>query len=189
MNLNLFVALSTSAKNAVNTRLRWKESDGEYTGPVSDTEHKIFRRMAHHSQTIDKWKSATFAGKTWTLFNLTFSDPDRQLKKALDYLTANRGNTFRVVGAWWWDSRQVGTQFVYAVDGEQIFDETLDDDGNVISSVPQVKGTPTYPIPAQLIQFMPDDVDWTDPNNPIFTPATELKQVNKEQDMADRRFT
>ncbi len=167
MNLNIWIVLSTQAKNAVNARLR--HTDGEYTGPVSDQEYNIFRRMVHHSANIDRWTSATFGGKTWTLFNLTFADPDKQLKKALDYLADNRGNSFRIGGCWWWDGRQVGTQW----------DEET---GNVV-------GTPIYPIPEQLIQFMPDDVDYTDPENPVFTPATELKQVNLEQGQHDRRFT
>ena len=155
MNLNIFIALSSSAKNAVNTRLNYEGDD--YSGPVSDTEYKIFKRMADHATVQKFFKTPTFAGKTWTLFSLTFDNPNQKLQAALDYLAANRTGHFVIAGAWWWDGRQAGTQFTYDVDG----------------NITGTSGTPTYPIPVQLLGFMPDIVEYDiDGNETSRTPAT-----------------
>lgn len=168
MTINIFIALSASAKNAVNERLHWvTERDGEYTGNVTNQEYRIFKRMAHHKQTGDMWLHPTFLGKTWTLYNLDFNNPSRTLQKALDFLADNRANLFRILGAFRWDAGlQVGLSY--------------DENGDV-------QGTPTYPIPAQLLSFMPDVEDDSDPL--VMIPATELAQVNKVQGQADRIFS
>ena len=179
MNVNIWIALSTSAKNAINTRLRWNtETDGEYTGPVSDTEYRIFRRMAHHSITSRMWKTPTLGGKTWHLFSLTFDlsgTNKNKLKDALDWLAANRGNLFQIVGAWHWSGRQVGTQW------------ELDQDGNRTGNT---TGTPTYPInTSQLLKFMPDIIEYdNDGNVTSITAATAVTDVNLEQGQFFRRF-
>lgn len=158
MTINILIALSSSAKTAVNQRLHWDtERDGEYTGPVSLTEYRIFKRMAHHAQTGSMWLSPTFAGKTWTLYSLNFDNPSKNLQNALDFLANNRANLFRILGAFRWDSGlQVGLSY--------------DENGDV-------QGTPTYPVPSQLLQFMPDVEG---------APATVLAQVNKVQGQSDR---
>lgn len=156
MNINGLIALSATAKTAVNERLNWDvESQGEYRGEVSDAEYDIFRRVAHHAVVSEMFKTPTFTGKTWFLFSLTFADPNGKLQAAVDYLVANRNNHFKIIGVWWWDGRQFGTQWT---------DETQT----------ETMGTPTYPIAAQALDFMPDEV---------------LADVNLLQGQKPRRWT
>lgn len=168
MNANVFLIITKAAKDVIRPLM----SDYEYDGPNLKAV-KLFRRMAHFTITENKWKSPTIAGKKRYLYSITIP-ANQKAKDAIDYLLAEYPNQIAVGGAWWWDGRQVGTQWA------------LDEGG---SRTGDVTGTPTHPIPSQLIQFMPDIIE-RDSEGAIIstTPAMVLTDVNKEQGCAPRRF-
>ena len=170
MSVNVWAAISSTGTAEIRQAL----TDDEYSGPVTDTEQKIFRRMADFATVERMFKKPTVAGKVWHLFSLNF-DGTTKARDALDWLEANRANHFVIVGAWWWDGRQVGTQW-----------ET-DQDGNRTGNT---TGTPLYPIHPRLIDFMPDDPVY-DGNGDLtgYQAATQLTDVNLIQGQAPRRFT
>ena len=178
MLVNIWIALTTAAKNAVNTRLNWDDEQGEYSGNVSDTEYKIFRRFQQHNVRQRMFRPATIGGKTWHVylldFNLSGSKAGR-LQDALDFLEANRAGKFLVVGAWHWDGRQVGTQWE-VVDGERTGETT---------------GTPMYPLPStnQLLKIMPTIKTWDEQGNMTESNPTEVTDINLIQGQSPRRFT
>ena len=174
MNVNVFLILTATAKNALRPLMSDNSYDGQHIKAV-----RIFRKMAHYRVVERMWKNPMIGSKKRFLFSINLT-ASKKAKAAIDYLLAEYPNQVSVGGAWFFDSRQVGTQFVYTVDGSQVFDELLDGDGNVISSIPQVRGTPTYPVPPQLLQFMPDVEG---------IPATVLTDVNLLQGQKPRRFT
>jgi len=174
--VNLWIALSSAAKTAVNTRLNWnEEKDGVYSGPVGDKEARIFRAMA--DMTIvqnmqNMFRAGTFAGKTWTLYSV-YPESSMKAKQAVDWLAANRTNVFKVVGAWHWDGRQVGADWE-VVEGERT--------GNIT-------GTPLYPIPtAQLLKIMPTIKVYAEDGSHAETEPTELSDTNLLLGQAPRVF-
>ena len=170
MNVNVWLAISASGTTAIRTRLT--TADEDYAGPITKTEHRIFRRMADFVTVERLFKKPTIGGKKWHLFSLNFT-ATRNAKTALDWIAANRPGHFVIVGAWHWDGRQVGTQW-----------EIVDDErtGNTI-------GTPTYPIHPQLLKFMPDIIERDEDGNVISTtPAAVLTDVNLIQGQDPRRF-
>lgn len=174
MNVNVWIVMSATATSVIRTRLLWdEETQGEYTGPVTNTEYLIFRKMAHFSNVERMFKRPTIAGKKRHLFSLNFT-ASAKAQNALDYIAANRPNHFIIVGAWFWDSRQVGTQWELDIDGERT--------GNTV-------GTPLYPIHSKLIDFMPDIIEHDSDGNVISTtPATVVTDVNLLQGQAPRKF-
>ncbi len=178
MNVNVWVVMTATATSVIRTRLLWDEEEqgeeqSEYTGPVTDIEHRIFQKMAHYRNVEAKFKRPTIAGEKRHLFSLNFRGTTKA-KAALDYIEANRPGHVIVVAAWWWDSRQVGTQWELDQDGERTGNTT---------------GTPTYPIHPRVIDFMPDIVEWDEDGNVISTtPASILSDVNLVQGQQERRF-
>lgn len=171
---NVWLAISSTATTAIRERLQWDPAQGDYNGPVTDTEHKIFDRMADFVTVERMFKRPTVVGKVWHLFSLNFRG-SAKAKDALDFIAANRPGHFVIVGAWWWDGRQVGTEW------------ELDQDGVPTGSI---TGMPMYPIHPQTIKFMPDIVEYDEDGNVISTtPATVVTDVNLIQGQKDRRFT
>ena len=185
MNVNIWLILTATAKNALRPLMSDDSYDGQHLKAV-----KIFRKMAHFAVVERMWKNPMIGSKKRFLFSINLT-ASKKAKAAIDYLLAEYPNQIAVGGAWFFDGRQVGTRFVYTVDGSQIFDELLDDDGNVISSTPQVRGTPTYPInETQLLKFMPDIIERDQEGSVTSTtPATVLTDVNLLQGQEPRRFT
>jgi hypothetical protein len=162
MNINIWIVLTETAKDTLRPLL----DDPTYDGPHL-TAVKIFRRMIDIATVERMFKSPTLGGTKYFLYSVTFNDIGgggaQKLQDALEYLEANYPAQFEVVGAWLWDGRQVGTQWVDPEDHSQ-----------------GTTGTPLYPIHPQLIQFMPDVGG---------APATELADVNLVQGQSPRQFT
>ena len=97
----------------------------------------------------------------------------QKIQTALDNLVATYPNRVRIVGAWYWDGRQVGTQFV------------RDEDGNITG----ISGTPTYPLHSRTIEFMPDIVERDEDGNEVSrVRPTDLSDVNLLQGQQERHF-
>ena len=182
MKVSVWVAISATGTTAIRERLSWnEETQGEYSGTITDTEHKIFQKMHDVATVQAMFKKPTIAGKSWRIFSLNF-EASSKAKEALDWIAENRTGHFYVMGAWWYDGRQVGTKFVYDEEGIQQFDEVIEDE-IVISSTPQTTGTPVYPVHNRLIDFMPDRLV-----DELPVPATELENVNLILGQKPRRF-
>lgn len=165
--VNLWIALSQAGYDTLRPLLDDDAYDGQHLTAV-----KIFRRMIDTATVEKMFKTPTIGGKVWRLFSLYFADLDgdqaQKLQQALTYLENNYPAQFEVVGAWWWDGRQVGTQWV-------------DENDNSLGTT----GTPLYPVHPQALQFMPDV--W-DPLNEVYVAPTVLTDVNLLQGQSSRRF-
>jgi len=167
MNVNLFLILTQTAVNTLRNLMDDRKYNGQHIKAV-----RIFRRMADYVTVEKMWENPVIGSKKRFLFSVTLPG-NTKAKNAIDYLLATYPNQIATGGVWWWDSRQVGTKWE-VVDGVKT--------GNVT-------GTPLYPIPSQLIRFMPDIVTYN-PDGTVAstTPATVLTDVNLEQGMEPRRF-
>ena len=213
MIVNVWLGLRTTAQNAISTRLNWdEESQGEYTGPVSDRDAKVFRYMGDRGSKQRLFKKATISGGQYTLWSLDFDDNLARVKTEIDRLTADYTTQIRVVGAWdHADGAQIGTELTYDTrivtktwsvlnpdydPNEFLEDGTTPnpafDDRFVLRITGDVEeeyitgstGTPTYPIPAtQLLKFMPDV--W---NGTAYEAASILADVNLSAGQAPRSF-
>lgn len=177
MIINIWLALRNDAHTAVKQRLNWNtETQGNYTGPVGDREIKIFRFMVHRAIVLAQFKKATISGNRWHLWNIVLKEPKDLLLKLqieLDYLETTYSTQFIIGGAWFFDGRQIGTQFVH------------DEDNNIIG----VSGTPTYLLHPELINFMPDIITYDiDGNETSRTRPTKVSDVNLLQGQKERHF-
>jgi len=111
MIVNVWLALRDDAQSAINTRLDWdEETQGEYNGPVTDRQAKVFQLMADRANIQRLFKTDTIGGREWTLWNVYFnesSDILLKVKTELDQLTVNYPTQFVIAGAWLWDGTQV----------------------------------------------------------------------------------
>lgn len=202
---NIWLGIRAEAHAAIIERLQWDDST-EYTGPVTDREHRLFRYMADQTNIQRMFKTNTVAGKKWTLWNLSFTSKLTKVKIELDKLLSDRPDHITVAGAWRWDGSQFGTDHVYSTrtvtrtwsvrNPDYQPDEELPDfdDGQRLSVTGDVEeefvsgmeGTPMYPIPKRaLLKFMPDRVD---EDGLVIGPATELSDVNLSYGQAPRSF-
>lgn len=170
MHINLWIGLKQSAFDTLRPLLDDYEYDGQHLLAV-----RFFRRMINHATVDRMFKVANIGGDDYRLFSLTFNDLNKnaalRLQEGLDHLTSNYPNQFAVAGAWFWDGRQVGTQWVDPEDHSQ-----------------GTTGTPLYPInETQLLKFMPDVWNGDDP--PTYSAATQLTDVILTQGQSHRRFT
>ena len=109
-----------------------------------------------------RWQAA---GRTYKMWSLNANKPEgyQQIRDDFDMLNLAYNKDFDIVGAWRFDDgRPVGMQWVDPEDHSQ-----------------GLTGTPWYPTPAQVINFMPD-VDGQ--------PATELTDVHLLYGQAPRVF-
>lgn len=136
MIVNLWVGLSTAAQNAVKERVEWDEdTQGAYTGPVTDTTLQIFNKMHDHATVQKLFKVPNIAGKDWHLWSV-YLNGSQAAANAITYLTGQYPNDFVVGGAWNYDT---GAQLVSLHPQLIQFmpDEwTYDANGNPISSTP-----------------------------------------------------
>ena len=205
MTVNVWLALRTTAQNAIVERLNWdEEAQGEYTGPISDRDARVFSYMSDQANKQRLFKTATISGGDYKLWSLDFEDNLQLVRQEVDRLVAENPTQMRVVGAWQWDDgRQVGTQLVWDTrtvtktwsvlnpDYQPDPEEPNFDDRFVLRVTGDVEedyisgstGTPTYPLLAktQFLKFMPDVGD------PPVT-ATELANVNLGMGQAPRSF-
>jgi hypothetical protein len=171
MQVNIWIALRNGAHIAIKERVQWDEDrDGPYAGPVPNWVGRMFETIADRA-TVEKlfrrdrvWFSQGAVWRDWDLWSLNFDESRENLQllgEKLADLELAYPSMVRVVGAWWWDGRQVGTRF--------------DANGDVV-------GTPTYPLDARLIEFMPDLDDQG-------TRPTEMGDVNLVFGQSPRRFS
>ena len=210
MRVNVWVALRDDAQAALVERFTWDvDTQGPYTGPVSDETALLFSRMRGGAVVQRLFRVATINARQWTLWNLYYNnraDVLQRVQDELDQLALDYPNQFIIAGAWIWDNqlaaRQVGTQLNVQTRTVQRQvrernpnwqpDESLPDyDPNlyvfVTRDVEEVfvdghTGTPTYPIHPQLLELMPDVDD-------IGTRPTDLSDVNLLAGMPSREFS
>jgi hypothetical protein len=112
---NIFLGVRQEAHGLIKTRLQWNEdTDGPYSGPVTDREHKFFRYAVDHANTQRLFKTSRIAGKDWTLWNMVFTEKLSKVKEELDNLLLERPDHISVVGAWQATGEQFGTEHVYS---------------------------------------------------------------------------
>ena len=208
MMVDVFLGLRQDAQSAVKTRLNWdEESQGEYSGPVTNRTAKVFSKMQDRAVRLNLFKKPNLGGNDWNLWIVSFAESPtllQVLQDELDALTAAYPSQFVIAGAFRWNPgdiacRQVGTQLTIDTrivsktwsilnpdyqpdDQEPNFDDrfVLRITGDVEEEyVSGSTGTPTYPLHPQLLQFMPD-VDGL--------PATVLADVNLLQGQPPRSF-
>lgn len=167
--VNVWLGLREEAQDAIIERLDF-DPELEYTGPVTDREARLFQYMSDRANVQRLFKTTRIGGRPWTLWSLSFTENLAQVQTELELLVENRPNHVTIAGAWFWDGRQVGTQFVH------------DEEGLVTG----VSGTPTYPLPVNaLLQFMPD---LRDSEGVVTGPAVDLTDVNLLLGQSPRRF-
>ncbi|MDB4312055.1 hypothetical protein N9937_01365 [bacterium] len=124
---------------------------------------KDFFKGIHDAGSMDrlfrKWSVHDY--RAWNCYVAKSEGGMGQIKSDLDAAVAAYPSDFSILGVWHYeDGRQIGTSW----------DE---------SDPPVLIGTPTYPQPAQTINFMPDipDPASPDPENPVMIRPTELSNV------------
>ena len=171
MIINVWLALRDDAQALIKTRLAWdEETQGVYTGPVTNRQHKLFALMADQDNVQKMFRIDTDGGRDWTLWSISFSEPRNiliKVKDELDQLIVDFPNHIKIIGAWYWDGREVGTSFEAAPDP---FDP------------PVLIGTPTYPIHARILELMPDVDD-------VGTRPTVPSDVNLTMGQSPRTFS
>ncbi len=165
MIINVWLALRDDAQAAIVARLKWdEETQGEYSGPVTERLHRLFSRMADRATVQRLYRADKIGEYTWTLWSLYFDFPTNALlkiKAELDALQAAYPSHVAVCGAWRWDGRQVKS------DGE-----------------------PVYPVHARILELMPDIVTYdADGNETSRTRPTEPSDINILQGQSFRQFT
>ena len=200
MKVELMLVLRDDAQTLIIERLKWdEETQGEYTGPVTDRTNRLFSYMQDFTQRQKLFKSPTIGGNVYHAWSFMFDESGDVLQKVqdeIDFLVGEYPNHVIVVGAYVFKvgdimCRQAGTTLV--IDTrivEKTWSELNPDyqpdpaepnyDPNYVIRVTGMveeeyvsgyTGTPTYPLHPRLIDFMPDVGD-----PPV--PATELADVN-----------
>lgn len=151
MIVNLWLALRDDAQALIKTRLNWdEESQGPYTGPVTNRQFKLFRLMADLDVVGRLFRLDNDGSNDWNLWSLFFDFETNVLQKIqdeLDALVAEFPNHVKIVGAWNYDT---GAQVGYPLHArilEFIHDVvTHDSDGNETS-----RTRPTVPRDSNLL--------------------------------------
>lgn len=178
MFANVWIAIREEAQAAIIERLRW-DDELEYTGPVTDREHRLFRYMADQDTVQKLFKTSTAGGKVWTLWSVNFTESLPKVKIELDQLLADRPNHVAILGAWRHNGSQHGMEPVYSTRTVDGIEETY---------VSGYGGTATYPVnQTQLLKFMPDV--WNGDEPPTYTAATQITDVNIMAGQALRDFS
>jgi hypothetical protein len=202
MIVNAWIALRDTAQSAIKTRLNWDtESQGEYAGPVTDRQAKLFGAMQDHNNTQRLFRVDNDT-QDWTLWNVYLQGNLAAAKAEIDQILIDYPAQVRVIGAWWFhDGAQVGTENVWSTrtvektwsvlnpdyqpdDQEPNFDPrfvlriTGDVDEDYVSGF---TGTAEYPIHARILELMPDLDD-------IGTRPTEPSDVNLGLGQSPRWF-
>lgn len=111
MTINVWLALRDDAQALIVERLRWdRDAQGEYTGPVTDRQAKLFGYMADQENTQRLFRQGTAGGRVWTVWNIYFNLSGNVLQKVkaeLDQLALDYPNHVIIAGAWRWDGSQV----------------------------------------------------------------------------------
>lgn len=161
--VNLWIAMSEQAVDA------YKDYP---SGPMDEATHTVLSKM-HDARVVQAmFPTVNAGGKTYKMFSIYLNSSEKA-KDAIDGLIDNWSSHFFVVGAWWMDGGQVGTQWT---------DETRT----------EVTGEPLYPIHLQAYKFMRDEHTYDgDGNITSTTPPTsnaDLRDVNVLTYQSFRRF-
>lgn len=152
-----------------------RQDDCNTRGPVTNRQAKVFALMSDRGNVQRLFRADTVAGREWTLWSVYFDEPGGVLlliQAELDNLAAKYPAQFAIAGAWHWDGRQVGTQWVDVMDHSQ-----------------GTTGAPTYARHSRLIQFMPDIVTYNANGAEISrTRPLTLSDVNLSLGQSPRKF-
>jgi hypothetical protein len=159
-NVNLWLAMSQQAVDAYKA---YPDS------PMDERTHLVLSKMHDENVVRGLFPPVTVGSKTYRLFSLYFHASEAA-KEAIDTMTELWPGHFIVIGAWWFDGRQVGTK--------------MEDDVLV--------GDPVYPVHAQAYRFMRDKVTHDEDGNVTSTtPPTsnnDLEDVNLLLGQSPRTF-
>ena len=152
-----------------------------YSGPMDDQTVKIMSAVAERG-IADMFKQPTIGGKTYITLSINVNTNAAQ--DAIDHLTETWPAHFIVLGAWWMDGRQVGTQ--WEVDENPDSETFGERTGNTT-------GDPLYPIPAAAWRVMPDvvtyDENGDETSRVVATSNADLRDINLLAGQAPRRFS
>ena len=166
LGVNLWLAIRDDAQQALNERLNWNlKEQGIYTGPVPDRAARLFKRMHDRTRVQRLFRTDNVGGRTWTLWSIyLFYNINilSNVQNELDFLVATYPNQLQIVGAWFMDGRQVGTQWA--------------DEEHLTTS-----GSPIYPIHSRILEIMPDIDE-------VGTRPTEPSDINLLMGQSPRRF-
>lgn len=112
--------------------------------------------------------------RSYELWSLYYEvDTDQQVMDIRNDLNAEFPGQLRTIGAWWWDGRQVGTEFTFDIDG-------------VITGT---TGDPTFPLHVRILEFIPDIVTYdNDGNETGRSRPLVVSDVNLGAGQIERRF-
>lgn len=160
---NVWVSMSQAFKNELWPFVR--QGTPAVTFPdinlISQQTVDFFNQIYDEGAVERLFKEWNAAGRTYKLWSFYADKPAdmNTVRTDLNMLIGSYPNDFAVMGAWNYST------------GAEV--------GNPI----------WYPLPSQTINFMPDIiVDDTDPDNPVYGPATELTDVNLLFGQAPRSF-
>ena len=211
MIVNAWLALRDDAQSALVTRLEWDtESQGDYTGPVTNRTAKIFATLQDRDAVQRLFRVDNVAGRDWTLWNCYFDAPGNVLQivqDELDQLALEYPSQFVIVGAWKWDGAMVGCSLVetevanpaYVGEPPMMSNPAYQPDPELPDYDPRLNirnpawvpefitersqsGTPTYPLHSRALELMPDVDD-------VGTRPTEMSDVNLLLGQSPRVFS
>ncbi len=168
-----------------------------YSGPITPYHGTTLLYMANIAERLKFWRAPTLGGQRWTIWSLDIDDatvPLATARERIEALVTDFPNHIVIAAAWWWDGRQVGTQWAPAVEQREVFDavqifyeeDELDGEGNVIHElgdpVLDELGNPTYSYELRLdSQGDPVLEDWLNPQGttsgaPLYPLHAQLYQ-------------
>ena len=104
MIVNLWLVLSEQAQTRALESVRWdEESQGEYNGPLTNRQRRLFNYFADGDVVRQRFSSPTLQGRVANLWSLTFDearDTLQAIQSEIDTLLATYPNNIAVIGAW-----------------------------------------------------------------------------------------
>lgn len=117
--------------------------------------------------------------RSYELWSLYYEvETEQELRDIRNDLNAEFPGQVRTIGAFWWDGRQVGTEWELDENGERVFHIEIDDEGQE-EIIWHTTGQSIFPLHTSILEYMPD-IDGS--------PATELTDVNLGQGQTPRIF-
>lgn len=108
MIVNVWLALRDDAQALIKTRLTWdEETQGEYTGPITDRQFNVFRLMGDRSVVQSLFRK----DGSWTPWTLGFDSDGPDARGEITQLIADFPGAIRIVGGWNFDSGEQVTGF------------------------------------------------------------------------------
>lgn len=133
MIANLWIALDDRARATANPSQNSAGSD-------------IFRQLGDPSVRALFRRDNPAGPRDYELWSVYYEiDTPNELLQIRNALNAEFPGQLRTIGAWWFDGRQVGTEW------------ELDEDGVRTGGI---TGQPLFPLGARVLEFMPDDVTY-----------------------------